>query len=138
MGDAGSLFLGFLIASTALKVHFSGGVLPRGLALFFLMGPAALDTSLVVLARLRSRRPVRRGATDHLSHRLLRLGLSARSVAAILAAVSLASALLGVALGRGVVPPAVGLVVTLALGIPALGWLLGLPDSSQAGPRAAE
>jgi UDP-GlcNAc:undecaprenyl-phosphate GlcNAc-1-phosphate transferase len=138
MGDAGSLFLGFLIAATALKIEFSVEGLPRGLALLFLMGPAALDTTLVVVSRLRSRRPIQVAATDHMSHRLLRLGLSARAVALILAVVSAASAVLGIGLGRGAVGPGVGLVVAVAVGLPALGWLLMLPDSAHPGRLVAE
>jgi UDP-GlcNAc:undecaprenyl-phosphate GlcNAc-1-phosphate transferase len=138
MGDAGSLFLGFLIAATALKIEFTAGGLPRTLALLFLMGPAALDTTLVVVSRLRSRRPIHAAATDHMSHRLLRLGLSARAVALILAVTSVASAVLGVGLGRGVVEPEVGIVVGLVVGLPALGWLLMLPDSAHPGRIASE
>jgi UDP-GlcNAc:undecaprenyl-phosphate GlcNAc-1-phosphate transferase len=136
MGDAGSLFLGFLIAAATLKVKFSGSVWNRGPAVLLLAAPALFDTVLVVIARIRSHRPIYLGATDHTSHRLLRLGLGTPAVALLLAAGSAIFAALGLLIGRGSASPSVVTpVVSLAVGV-ALVLLLRLPDSAR--PEASE
>jgi UDP-GlcNAc:undecaprenyl-phosphate/decaprenyl-phosphate GlcNAc-1-phosphate transferase len=82
MGDTGSLLLGFLLAVIGIK--YSPQTLPLGstwMVPIVVLGLPIFDTTLVTYARLRSRRPVSQGGTDHTSHRLARLGLgSNRSV----------------------------------------------------------
>ena len=79
MGDAGALFLGLLIASLSIRLEpnpindFAAFAIP-----FFLMAIPIMDTSVAVLKRiLRGVSPFQ-GGRDHLSHRLMRLGLSKR------------------------------------------------------------
>lgn len=76
MGDSGALFLGFLVAYLGAKIRMSGGAaesfLPRAIA----CSVPILDTTLVVISRLRSGRGPFEGGQDHLSHRLIKLGLS--------------------------------------------------------------
>jgi UDP-GlcNAc:undecaprenyl-phosphate GlcNAc-1-phosphate transferase len=105
MGDAGSLFLGFVLASLALMLRFPGGHISGLVAVVFLAGPALFDTTLVVISRVRAGRPIFVGGTDHTSHRLIRLGLSSPAVVGILAVVTTASAGVGVVVGRGGLPP---------------------------------
>jgi UDP-GlcNAc:undecaprenyl-phosphate GlcNAc-1-phosphate transferase len=82
MGDAGSLLLGFLLA--VIGIRFSPETLPLGstwMVPIVVMGLPIFDTTLVTYSRLRSRRPVTQGGTDHTSHRLAQLGLGpSRSV----------------------------------------------------------
>jgi UDP-GlcNAc:undecaprenyl-phosphate GlcNAc-1-phosphate transferase len=76
MGDTGSLLLGFLLA--VIGVKYTPSALPLGstwMVPIVVMGLAIFDTTLVTFSRLRSRRPVSSGGTDHTSHRLARLGL---------------------------------------------------------------
>ena len=84
LGDAGSMLLGFLLAAIGLKLDLVG---PTGLARtaipVLVLGVPLFDTLLVVVARLRDRRPVLRGATDHTSHRLVSLGLTGHRVAVV-------------------------------------------------------
>lgn len=114
MGDGGSLVLGFLLATIALKLRLPVEHLASATAKVSVVGLAVADTSLVVLSRLRERRPVFRGATDHLSHRLVALGLSrARAVASLFGAAGVLGAA-GLAGGRGVIPPAAVVAVGAA------------------------
>jgi len=79
MGDAGALFLGLLIAS--LTVRFDPNPINRvaGFAVpFFLMAVPIMDTSVVVTKRLVRRISPFQGGRDHLSHRLMRAGLTKR------------------------------------------------------------
>jgi len=77
MGDAGSLPLGFLLGVIGIKIKFIH--FPLGstwMAPIVVSGVLIFDTSLVVFSRLRRRRPIFQGGSDHTSHRLVQLGLS--------------------------------------------------------------
>lgn len=76
LGNGGSLLLGFLIGGTALKLRLPIGQAWSVFAVVGLVGVAALDTSLVVVSRLVHGKSVMDGGTDHVSHRLVKLGLS--------------------------------------------------------------
>lgn len=101
MGDAGSLFLGFLLASLALKLRFPVSHIAGLAAVALLAGVALFDTALVIVSRLRGGRPIYLGGTDHTSHRLLSLGLSTPMVGVTLLAATALCGSLGVAVGRG-------------------------------------
>ncbi len=120
MGDAGSLFLGFLLAVIALKLRTGVSHPASALALVLLVGPALFDTTLVVISRTRARRPVYIGGTDHTSHRLVLLGLSPAGAAAFLVAATAACGVLGVLVAVGSVPAGI------AAPFVALGGLAGL------------
>ncbi len=123
MGDGGSLLLGFLIAVVSLEVRFPIAA-PWGLAaaVCFLALPV-IDTSVVIVDRLVGRRRVASGGTDHLSHRLIALGLSPATAAAVLLALSGAFSMVGLLAGRGVIPTHV--LVFSALAALAVGaWML--------------
>lgn len=136
MGDAGSLFLGFLLASLALVLHFPAPRPSRTAAVVLLAGPALFDTTLVVASRLRAGRPVTAGATDHTSHRLRRAGLPVSTVAILMGVAAALSGIAAVLVGRGVV--AAFPVVAVALGLAGCGMvaLLRIPGYDGAGARA--
>jgi UDP-GlcNAc:undecaprenyl-phosphate GlcNAc-1-phosphate transferase len=79
LGDAGSQVLGLLLAGLALVESYvtpSGpGLAPVAIPVLVLLVPL-FDTAWVVQRRLRERRPLAVGDTSHLSHCLVRLGLS--------------------------------------------------------------
>jgi len=76
MGDGGSLFIGFLVAYLGIKLRFEGGRLVSTLVPIFACSAAVFDTSLVVISRIRAGRNPFQGGQDHVSHRLVKLGLS--------------------------------------------------------------
>ena len=84
MGDSGALALGFLLATMAVE-----GVLKTA-ATIALAGPLLvmavpiLDTSFVVLKRLKYRRPPWGADHNHFYHRFMRIGFSQRRTAAYL------------------------------------------------------
>ena len=84
LGDAGSLLLGFLLASLGLLLDLdvSNDFLRIGVQVLIL-GVPVLDTALVVVTRRRAGRPITEGGTDHASHRLAALGLSGREIALV-------------------------------------------------------
>ena len=79
LGDAGSHLVGYLLAVMAILPHFYTKQNPRPLAvlspLFVLAVPLA-DLAWVVILRTRAGKPFWIGDTNHLSHRLVRAGLS--------------------------------------------------------------
>lgn len=81
MGDCGSLFIGFLLASSAL-VNVSGGrsrsFLPVLAVPILVLFIPIFDTTFVTILRKLSGRAASQGGRDHTSHRLVALGLSER------------------------------------------------------------
>ncbi len=75
MGDGGSLFLGFMVAYLGLKLRFLTSVSESFLVPVLACAPAILDTTLVSVSRLTSGRSPFQGGRDHVSHRLVAVGL---------------------------------------------------------------
>jgi UDP-GlcNAc:undecaprenyl-phosphate/decaprenyl-phosphate GlcNAc-1-phosphate transferase len=75
MGDAGSLFLGFMLAVLGVKLRFDGPTSVTFLVPILVLGIAILDTTLVTVCRLRTGRSPFQGGLDHVSHRLVFIGL---------------------------------------------------------------
>lgn len=102
MGDAGSLFLGFVLAALGIKLRFPGQspaaswmvpVLALAIPLF--------DTLLVVVSRLRrGLNPLKHGGKDHLAHRLVAGGASPREAVQTLWLLGCAAAALALYVGR--------------------------------------
>jgi UDP-GlcNAc:undecaprenyl-phosphate/decaprenyl-phosphate GlcNAc-1-phosphate transferase len=81
MGDSGALLLGFVLATVAVQ-----GLLKTAatVALFFpllVLAVPIVDTTFVVLRRLRHRQKVFEGDQAHIHHRFLRRGFSQRRAA---------------------------------------------------------
>jgi len=85
MGDAGALFLGVLLAT--LTVRFEPTAQTQIGSFFIpvlLLAIPILDTTVAVLSRIRRHLSPFQGGQDHLSHRLIRSGLSRKTSAIIL------------------------------------------------------
>ncbi len=78
MGDAGSLYLGFLLAYVGLKVRFPIPASRAFLVPLVVLTVTILDTSLVTISRLLNGRSPFRGGRDHISHRLVYIGFPLR------------------------------------------------------------
>jgi UDP-GlcNAc:undecaprenyl-phosphate GlcNAc-1-phosphate transferase len=83
MGDAGALFLGVLLATLTIRLNPDTQTSIGSFATpVLLLAIPILDTTVAVLSRLRRGVSPFLGGKDHLSHRLVRAGLS-RKMAAI-------------------------------------------------------
>lgn len=87
MGDCGSMFVGFLLASSVLLTEAGG----RSRSLVSILAVPALilfvpifDTTLVTVLRKIWGRKASQGGRDHTSHRLVALGLSERNAVLLL------------------------------------------------------
>jgi UDP-GlcNAc:undecaprenyl-phosphate/decaprenyl-phosphate GlcNAc-1-phosphate transferase len=140
LGDAGALLLGFVLAAMALEVPVAPApAFARAAVPALLVGVPLLDTTLVILDRLRGGRPVHVGGTDHMSHRLAALGLSPRRVAVAVYAAQAGCSALALWVARAPVGAGrVGVVVAVGGFVLALAAFLVLPRLSASGspPRA--
>ncbi len=94
LGDCGSLFIGFLLSALALEGAQKAPTVIAVAIPVVSFGLPILETSLSVLRRLISGRPVFTADREHIHHKLLQLGLSHREVVVVLYAVSALFALL--------------------------------------------
>lgn len=103
MGDAGSLFLGYLLAAFTVAMT-SGGLIQTSATIFALLLPVAVlavplfDTILVSASRFLHGRPVSAGGKDHSSHRLVGLGFSETVAVYLLYGVAAVGGLIAIAL----------------------------------------
>jgi len=98
LGDSGSLFLGFMLAACGIKLRFPHNV-PQvtWMVPVLVLAVPIFDTTLVVFSRLRrGRNPLSSPGRDHLSHRLVLLGLSHRRAVSVIYALGIAAGILGV------------------------------------------
>ncbi len=78
MGDTGSLFLGFILAALAIKLRFLGNTpVVTWMVPVCVLAVPIFDTTLVFVSRLRrGLNPFTTPGKDHLSHRLVVMGMS--------------------------------------------------------------
>jgi len=75
MGDAGALFLGYMLAILGIKVRFPDNVrFVTWMVPVLVLGVPLFDPVLVFVSRLRRGAPLMTGGIDHVSFRLARLG----------------------------------------------------------------
>jgi len=140
MGDGGAMFLGFLMATLALKLRLEhASTAASWLAPVLILCATIFDTTLVTISR--SRRgllPFTTPGKDHSAHRLANLGLGQRG--AVLA-IYLAGAVCGCAAvlvtylsSTGAI--LIGAVVMISM-LPAVAWLERAPYERQLDKTAA-
>ena len=123
MGDSGSLFLGWMLAASAVLTCAAGSaatlapLTAAACALLLLTFVAVVDTCTVIVSRRRAGRRWTQGGADHLAHRLQVLGLSPSSAALVLSATAAVMGILGFVVISGIVPAAGALAVTATVGV---------------------
>jgi len=127
MGDSGSMFIGFFLASSAL-INVAGGrsrsfvpVLAVPILVLFI---PIFDTTFVTILRKLSGRAASQGGRDHTSHRLVALGLSEKRAVLLLYGLAAMSGLLALLVRE--IKPDVGLALLaiFTLGLTLLGVYL--------------
>ena len=122
MGDAGALFLGIIISVATIRLN--PGIEPTWKSLtipVILLAVPLLDTCVAVFSRLARGVSPLTGGKDHLSHRLVRAGLTRPMAAIALWAASGVCAVIAVLVYKN--PGALGSLLISAF---AAGWLLAL------------
>ncbi|HXI25533.1 MAG TPA: hypothetical protein VNG71_16830 [Pyrinomonadaceae bacterium] len=141
MGDSGSMFIGFFLASSAL-INVSGG---RSRTLVVLAVPILVlfipifDATFVTVLRKLSGRAASQGGRDHTSHRLVALGLSEKRAVLLLYGLAATSGLLAVLVRELKPDVSLALLILLTLGLTLLGvYLAGVKGyDEEADVRAA-
>jgi UDP-GlcNAc:undecaprenyl-phosphate/decaprenyl-phosphate GlcNAc-1-phosphate transferase len=90
MGDAGSLFLGIMLAALGMLLSLDAGMLQTAAIPVLVLTVPVLDTALVTVARIRHGISPFQGGRDHTSHRLVRVGLPVPVAVGLIAIASLA------------------------------------------------
>jgi UDP-GlcNAc:undecaprenyl-phosphate GlcNAc-1-phosphate transferase len=124
MGDAGSLFLGFLLTVIALKLRPDVSNLQGSVAVILILGAAVFDTTLVVISRTLKGRSILIGGTDHTSHRLTLLGFRPQAVTAIMFVSTAYFCVIGVLLAQGMISAVAAILCSVLPAVVALGGLL--------------
>ncbi|MBA2334939.1 MAG: hypothetical protein H0V90_08380, partial [Blastocatellia bacterium] len=103
MGDCGSMFVGFLLASSVLLGQTGG----RSRGVFSILAVPVLilfvpifDTTFVTILRKMWGRKASQGGQDHTSHRLVALGLSERSAVLMIYAFAVCAGVLSLLVSR--------------------------------------
>ncbi len=80
MGDTGSLFIGLVLAVIGIKLRFpTNSIVVTWMVPVCVLAFPIADTLLVTISRLRRHKnPLTHGGKDHVSHRLVQLGLTRR------------------------------------------------------------
>jgi UDP-GlcNAc:undecaprenyl-phosphate/decaprenyl-phosphate GlcNAc-1-phosphate transferase len=85
MGDAGSVFIGYVLAAMMIMFAGTSGAIKWFVGSLFIFGVPIFDTGLAVLRRLLNRRHIMMPDRSHLYNQLIdRLGLSVRATVGVL------------------------------------------------------
>ena len=101
LGDCGSLFIGYVMASLTLLERYVSHAASHYFAVLMpvlVLAVPLLDTATVIVIRVRERRPIYVGDSRHLSHRLVSLGLSPSTAVLVIYLITFAIGLGAVAL----------------------------------------
>jgi len=113
MGDTGSLFLGFVLATFSISTSAKGSTAIALTVPLLVLGLPIVDTVLAIGRRVKARRNIFSADQEHIHHKLLKAGFSHRN--AVLVLYGVASALAGLALVvRASSQPVAGLVMLAA------------------------
>ena len=98
MGDAGSMFIGYLLAVLSLKNQSKGHTIVSLLVPIIAMGLPILDTTLAFLRRLLRNQSIFSADKQHIHHILLSKGINQRKVVLMLYGISIVFTLLAMLL----------------------------------------
>jgi UDP-GlcNAc:undecaprenyl-phosphate GlcNAc-1-phosphate transferase len=126
MGDAGSLFLGFLLSAVAIKLRFpSNYTAVTWMIPLFVLAVPIFDTTLVFISRLRrGKNPLTTPGKDHVSHRLSFLLGSRREAVLVLYLVAGTTGLVAVFLSDATLSEAQILASLVVAGLAFCLWWL--------------
>ena len=127
MGDSGSMFVGFFLASAAL-INLSGGrsraFLPVLAVPILVLFIPIFDTTFVTILRKLSGRAASQGGRDHTSHRLVALGLSEKRAVLMLYGLAALSGFLAIMVRELKPDVSIAIVALFTLGLTLLGVYL--------------
>jgi hypothetical protein len=84
MGDTGSMFLGFVLATTAIQTNQKASTAAAIMIPAIALGLPIMDTLLAIARRALRGRPLFQADREHIHHRLMAMGLSHRQTVLVL------------------------------------------------------
>ena len=142
MGDSGSMFIGFFLASSSL-INLAGGrsraFLPVLAVPILVLFIPIFDTTFVTILRKLSGRAASQGGRDHTSHRLVALGLSEKRAVLMLYGLAALSGLLAVTVRELKPDVSIALLAIFTLALTLLGvYLAGVKGYDEEAEVRAE
>jgi UDP-GlcNAc:undecaprenyl-phosphate GlcNAc-1-phosphate transferase len=134
MGDAGSLFLGFMLAVIGIRLRFDGSAGVTFWVPILVLGTPLFDTTLVTVNRLLHGRNPMSGGRDHLSHRLVFVGIPVPAAVSLIYAGAASLGCLGFVMAdidRGPAYVLVGWVLSVAAVLGVLASLVPVYETSR-------
>ena len=140
MGDAGSVFIGYVIAAMMIMFASQFGMVKWFVGALFIFGLPILDTGMALLRRIVNRRPIMMPDRSHLYNQLIdRLGLSVLSTVGLFYVLSVALAVAGMLIlymrGRYAMVLYVGIALVCLVVVWRLGFLRMTPEEKAAADR---
>jgi len=125
MGDCGSMFIGFFLASMALLSGTGGGrsrsLVPVLAVPVLVLFVPIFDTTFVAVMRKLAGRSMMKGGRDHTSHRLVALGLTEKRAVWLLYILAVVSGTLGMFARRLTIDVSVALIASFVIILTFLG-----------------
>ena len=119
MGDTGSTFLGFILATVSIQGLFKFYTIISFAVPFLMLGLPIFDTSFAILRRLAKGQSPMTPDRGHIHHRLIDMGFSQKQAVAVLYVISAILGLSAVVLTTSGVVKATLLLVALCV----TGWM---------------
>ena len=127
MGDCGSLFLGFMLASIAIIGAMKSAATIALVVPILALGIPILDTTFAIIRRYLGGQPIFKPDKGHLHHRLLRLGFTQRQAVFLMYVISAMLGLSAIALtevnGKIAILILIAVVISIFYGAKKLGVL---------------
>ena len=117
MGDTGSMFIGFMLASIAVFGAVKSAATIALIVPAVALGLPIMDTAFAILRRYSNGKPIFQPDKGHLHHRLLALGLSQRQAVLLMYAISFVLSLGAFVLAMANVYVACAVIVVIVIAV---------------------
>lgn len=111
MGDSGSLFLGFMLATFSILGPVKGATIVATLVPVLVLGIPIFDTAFAILRRIANKRPIMEADKGHLHHRMMAVGLGQRRTVFMIYGISAVMGIAAILYSRDLFIETAGLVL---------------------------
>ncbi|MCI8631695.1 MAG: undecaprenyl/decaprenyl-phosphate alpha-N-acetylglucosaminyl 1-phosphate transferase, partial [Firmicutes bacterium] len=115
MGDGGSLFLGYMLATLSIIGPMKGATVLAMIGPVLVLGVPIFDTGFAILRRIANHRPIMEADKGHLHHRLMAAGLGQRRTVLTLYGISGVMGVAAVLFSRDLFVEMLGLVAIASM-----------------------
>mgnify|MGYP000998070438 CR=1 FL=1 len=138
MGDTGSTFLGFILATISIQGLFKGYAVISFAVPLLILGLPIFDTGFAILRRMVKGQPIMQADRGHLHHRLIDMGFSQRQTVMILYTMSSILGLSAVILTGSGALRAMILILSVLVFVIAGARYMNVPVTEPSEPKESE